>query len=67
MPLSQYAKLAEVVVGAHLAAVHGIFQSHAFLDERVTGLALNRHAAGGVHHVRVFQVSRGSWMIFAPG
>jgi hypothetical protein len=40
-------EVAEVVVSAHFAAVHGVFQAHALLDEGVAGLALDGDAAGG--------------------
>ena len=38
-------EIAEVVVGAHLAAIDGVFGAHALLDEGVAGLALDRNAA----------------------
>ena len=38
-------EVAEVMVGAHFAAIDGVFSAHAFLDEGVPGFALDRHAA----------------------
>ena len=38
-------EVAEVVMGAHLTAVDGVFLAHALLDEGMAGLALDRLAA----------------------
>src|SRR5690606_13691935 len=42
-------ELAEIVVRAHLAAIHAVLGAHLLLDEGVAALAQHRYAAGFLH------------------
>src|SRR5690606_34442585 len=42
-------ELAEIVVRAHLAAIHAVLGAHLLLDEGVAALAPHRYAAGFLH------------------
>ncbi|SAB61585.1 Uncharacterised protein [Enterobacter hormaechei] len=50
-PAVAVGKITEIVVGAHLAAVDGVFLTHTLFDKRVAGFGHHRLAARGLHHV----------------
>ncbi len=50
-PAVAVGKITEIVVGAHLAAVDGVFLAHTLFDKRMTGFGHHRLAARGLHHV----------------